>query len=490
MNPPARPFPALSTLGLAVALALAALPVPASSQLVMPRQPPGSSGVAPQPSPRGLAAPGAPSVAAPAPSGGPAPASASRTPITVDRIVAVVNNEVVTARELDARAALLQAQLQRRNVQLPPREVFERQVLERMIVDRAQMQLARESGIRIDDQTIDRTIARIAEQGGMTVTQLRDRAERDGVPFSRFREDIREEIVQTRLREREVDAKVQVSEAEIDSFLAEQAAAGSGAGAEYLVSQILLRVPESATAEQIEQQRQRAEDVVRQLAGGADFARLAATYSDAPEALTDGGSLGWRPADRLPALFLEAVARLAPGAVAPVVRSGNGFHVLKLVERRAPQGALAGGPVTQTRVRHILVRTSELVGETEALRRLTEIRQRLEAGNADFGDMARQYSADGSAGRGGDLGWVYPGDTVPEFERAMDALRPGQVSEPVRTPFGYHLIQVQERRTDEASPERTRQLARQAVRERKVEEAYQDWLRQLRDRTYVEYRAE
>ena len=487
--------------GAAAACALAAI-APAAAQTGLrpvapaaPREPglqgPAGGGLR-QPAAPGTTAPGgaAPGRAGAGSPGAAAPAApASRTPIELDRIVAVVNNEVITARELAQRAGLVEAQLRQRNVQLPARDVFERQVLERMIVDRAQLQLARESGVRVDDQAVDRTIARIAEQSGLTVTQFRDRIEQDGVPFSRFREEIREEVIETRLREREVDAKVQVSDAEVDAFLAEQT--GGGAPTEYLVSQILLRVPENASPEQIEQQRARADEVLRRLAAGEDFERLAAAYSDAPGALTEGGSLGWRSAERLPALFLDAVAKLSPGTVAPVARSANGFHVLKLVDRRRPQGSPAlGGPVTQTHARHILVRVNELTSEAEAQRRLADIRERIVAGSTSFEDMARQYSADGSAGRGGDLGWVYPGDTVPEFERAMQALQPGQVSEPVRTPFGYHLIEVIERRTDDASPERTRQQARQALRERKVDEAYQEWLRQLRDRTYVELRAD
>src|SRR5690606_37725050 len=202
-------------------------------------------------------------------------------------------------------------------------------------------------------------------------------------------------------------------------------------------------------------------------------------------------SLGWRTADRLPQLFVDAVARLEPGQVAPLLRSPAGFHVLKLLDRRnsgAP--AVSTAPVTQTHARHILIRPNEVITEDEAMRRLRDIKRRVEAGTGDFAELARQYSADGSAGRGGDLGWIYPGDTVPEFERAMNALAPGQISEPVRTPFGLHLIQVLERRTDAASPDRVRQVARQALRERRIEENYQDWLRQLRDRTYVEYKLE
>lgn len=473
-----------SVLAAALALGLAATFVPSAPALAQ---------TAP-----GLRAPAAPALGggigggigsgANVPAPRPSAAGASRTPILVDRIVAVVNSEVITERELEQRMGFVEGQLRRQGVPMPPRDVLERQVLERMIVDRAQLQMARDTGVRIDDQMLDRALGRMAETNGMTTAQFRDRVERDGVPFARFREDLREDLLTTRLREREVDAKVQISDAEIDTFLAEQA---TTTPMEYLVSQILVRVPEGASPEQIERQRARAEQALAEVKGGADFSKVAASYSDAPEALT-GGSLGWRSTDRLPQLFAETIGKMAPGQVSAPLRSPNGFHVLKLDDRRAVAGksAVVGGPVTQTRARHILVRVNETVGEAEARRRLADIRERVAAGSADFAEMARQYSADGSAGRGGDLGWIYPGDTVPEFERAMDGLKPEQVSEPVRTPFGYHLIQVLERRNDEASPERQRLLARQALRERKIDEAYQDWLRQLRDRTYVEYRGE
>ncbi len=421
----------------------------------------------------------------------PAPATAQpgATPRPLDRIVAVVNSEAITAGELATRMKVAEAQLRAQRIEAPPTEVLERQVLERMILDRAQLQAAREAGIRVDGPQLERTLASIAQENRMTVPQLRQRVERDGTSFEQFREDVREEILRRRLREREVDSRVQVSDADIDAFLAAQPQ-GAAAAAELHVAQILLAVPEGATAEQIERQRLRGEELLRQLQRGNDFARLAAAFSDAPEAMS-GGSLGWRSADRLPQLFVDAVAGLAPGQATPLLRSPAGFHVLKLLERRsAGAPAIGSAPVTQTHARHILIRPNEILGEDEALRRLRDIRQRVETGTGDFAELARQYSADGSAGRGGDLGWIYPGDTVPEFEQAMTALAPGQLSEPVRTPFGLHLIQVIERRTDAASPDRVRQAARQALRERRSDENYQDWLRQLRDRTYVEYKLE
>jgi len=418
-----------------------------------------------------------------------APAAAQST-APVDRVVAVVNSEAITARELALRLRVAERQLRAQNIEAPPADVLEKQVLERMIVDRAQSQAARELGIRADEAQVDRALAAIAQENQLTIVQLRERVERDGTSFARFRDDIREEIVRQRLREREIDSRVQVSDADIDAFLASQPQ-GAQPAAELHVAQILLAVPEGATAEQIERQRLRGEEVIRQLQRGNDFARLAAAFSDAPEAMS-GGSLGWRTPQRLPQLFVDALSNASPGQLSGLLRSPAGFHVLKLIDRRSTGSGpgVGSAPVTQTRARHILIRPNEIVSEDEALRRLREIRQRVEGGSGAFEDLARQYSVDGSAGRGGDLGWVYPGDTVPEFERAMNALAPGQISDPVRTPFGVHLIQVLERRTDEASPDRLRQMARQALRERRIEENYQDWLRQLRDRTYVEYKLE
>lgn len=435
-----------------------------------------------------LAAP-APAAAQAAQPAGAAAAATAVAPQPVDRIVAVVNSEAITASELALRMKVAERQLRAQNIEAPPTDVLEKQVLERMIVDRAQLQAARDAGIRVDNAQVDQALGSIAQENRLTVAQLRERVERDGTSFERFREDVREEIIRRRLREREIDSRVQVSDADVDAFLASQPK-GAKPAAELQVAQILLAVPEGATAEQIERQRLRGEELIRQIQRGNDFGRLAAAFSDAPEAMS-GGSLGWRPPDRLPQLFVDAVAKLNPGQVAPLLRSPAGFHVVKLVDRRsAGTSAISTAPVTQTHARHILIRPNEIVTEDEAMRRLRDIKRRVETGTGDFAELARQYSVDGSAGRGGDLGWIYPGDTVPEFERAMNALAPGQVSEPVRTPFGIHLIQVLERRTDAASPDRVRQVARQALRERRIEENYQDWLRQLRDRTYVEYKLE
>lgn len=408
----------------------------------------------------------------------------------VDEIIAVVNQDVITRNELEDQLRLVRRQLEQNKVTLPSAAEIEKQVLERMILERIQLQLARENAIRVDDQQLDRAVQRIAEQNKLSTQGLRDRLEADGISYAKFRENIRQEIILSRLREREVNNRVQISEAEIDAFIAEQGGGAEASTTELNVAQILLRLPENASPEQIEQSRKRADQIVAELRAGGDFAKLAATYSSAPEAL-QGGSLGWRPQDRLPQLFLDALAPLKPGEVAAAVKSANGFHILKLIEKRttdATLSKLAGPPIQQTHARHILIRVNEVNSQQEVLRRLQDLRQRLENKAADFADLARQYSVDGSASKGGDLGWAYPGDMVPEFERAMDALKPGEISEPVESPFGWHLIQVLERRTQQASAERVRVMARDAVRERKTDAAYQDWLRQIRDSAFVELR--
>ena len=412
-----------------------------------------------------------------------------KQPVLVDAIVAVVNTDVITFKELDDRIRLVEQRLKRQNTQMPPRDVLQRQLLERMIVTRAQMQMAKESGIRIDDIMLDRAVSRIAEQNQLSLQTFRDQLERDGLSFARFREEVREEITLQRLREREVDNKLQISESEVDNFLAAFAGKSDAGQQELSIAQILVRVPENASPQQIADRRKRAETAAAQLKSGADFAKTAASFSDAADALS-GGDLGWRSTSRLPQLFVDAVEKLADGDIAPLVRSANGFHVLKLNGRRAVR-VMKGGSgtmVQQTRARHILIKVNQIVSGTEARRKLIELRERLDNKAAKFEELARLYSNDGSASKGGELGWIYPGDTVPEFERAMNALRLGETSQPIESPFGYHLIEVLERKTEEVSRERQRQMARQALREQKLEEAYEDWLRQLRDRAYVEYR--
>ncbi|MGB0129127.1 MAG: peptidylprolyl isomerase [Rhodocyclaceae bacterium] len=405
-------------------------------------------------------------------------------PVAADRIVAVVNNEAITHYELRARLAQVERQLAQQKTPLPPRDILERQMLERMITDRVQLQLANESGMRVDDAQLDKALERIAEGNRLGLPQFRAALERDGIAWNKFREEVRKEILVVRVREREVDNRVTVSEGEVDNYLSSpERAAGAE---EFLIHHILVRIPEQASPEQINKLRARAEKALAQVKSGVAFPQVAASFSDAPDALT-GGSLGWRSSDRMPALFAETVAKLQPGDVSPVLRSAGGFHVLRLDQRRG--GAIAGKPVLQTHARHILIKVTEIVPDDEAKRKLEVLKDRLDHGG-DFAELAKSQSNDLSAAKGGDLGWLYAGDTVPEFERAMDALKPGEISAPIRSPFGWHLIQVLERRNQDASAERQRLVARQAIRERKIEESYQDWVRQLRDRAYVEYRLE
>ena len=412
---------------------------------------------------------------------GPPAGAAPVEPVEADRIVAVVGDEVITQYDLRQRYASALKQLQKQNTNLPPQDVLERQLLERMIMDRVQMQFARETGLKVDDAQLDQAMTRIAANNKLTPQQFRLALEKDGVNYATFREEIRGELTMVRLREREVEGKILVSDGEVDLYLANQAS--TGANEEYQLAHILLRAPESASPEQLQKLKLRGEQALKRAKEGASFAELAASYSDAPDAL-QGGDIGLRPLDRLPQLYAETAARMQPGDVSDLLRSSAGFHIIKLLAKRGGSGPVS---VQQTHARHILIRVNEIVSETEARRKMENLRERLVNGG-DFAELARLYSQDGSAGKGGDLGWVSPGDTVPEFERAMDALKDNELSPVVQTPFGMHLIQVLERRQRDVSEERKRAVARQALRERRLDESYQEWLRQLRDRAYVEIR--
>jgi peptidyl-prolyl cis-trans isomerase SurA len=413
-----------------------------------------------------------------------APLLAARDIVTLDRIIAVVNDEVITRQDLDRRVTMTIKQLQSRNTEVPPAHVLEKQLLERMINDRAQLQYAKETGIRVDDAQLEKTLFRIAQDNKMTLPAFREALEKDGIKFSQFREEIRNEMILARVKEREVDSKMVIAESEVDNFLSTMEAQKSQS-LEYRVGHILVRLSEGASAEDAAEKQARAEEAAEKLKSGEEFEQVSAQYSEASEA-QQGGDMGWRTAEKLPNMFVEAVAPLKVNEVSPVLKSANGFHVLKLLDKRG-----AGGPtsIQQTHARHILVKVNELTSEADAKHRLIALKERLDNG-ADFAELAQLHSEDASAGNGGDLGWIAAGDTVPEFERAMKTLEPGQVSEPVQTPFGWHLIQVLERRTDDVGADRQRLYARQALRSRKADEAYQEWVRQLRDRAYVEIRLE
>lgn len=411
-------------------------------------------------------------------------ASASAVePVILDRIRAVVNNDVITQQELTTRLNAAIKQLQKQGTLLPDNNILEKQVLERMITEMLQSQFAKENGLRVDDVQLEKALARVAQQNKFeSVTAFRSKLEKDGVDFNKFREEIRSEIVSVRLREREVDSKLVISESDIEDYLATQANQGNK-GEELQLAHILIVVPEQASAESIQTYKRRAEEAQAKLKAGAPFAQIAAGYSDAKDAL-QGGLLGWRPADRLPSLFSDPLSKMKPGEVSPLLRSPTGFHLIKLLERKTSDTPVF---ITQTHARHILIKTSELVSENEAKARLQEIKVRIDKG-ADFAEQARLHSEDGSAPQGGDLNWLSPGETVPEFEKAMDALKINQVSGLVQSGFGWHLIQVLERRNTDVSVDQKKQQARNAIRSYKSDDAYQDWLRQLRDRASIDYR--
>lgn len=403
--------------------------------------------------------------------------------VAVDHIVVVVNDDVITSHELNTYLEKIRQQLKKQGTPLPAAKELEKQVLERMIIDMLQLQFAKESGVRIDDVQLDKALGRIAQQNNFaSLAEFKVKLGKEGVDFKKFREEIRNEITFTRLREREVESKLVVSDNEIENYLAQQSKQ-AGKSEEVELAHILVQVPEQASAEKIQLSRQRADQAWTQLKGGAQFAQVAAGFSDAKDGL-QGGNLGWRTADRLPTIFQEALQHMQPGEISAVLRSPNAFHIIKLLDKRNKDAPVM---ITQTHARHILIKTSELTSENEAKNRLAEIKRRIEGGS-DFAAQAKLYSEDGSAAQGGDLGWVSPGVFVADFERAMNALKTGQISNLVQTEFGWHLIQVIERRNADVSVEQKKQQASMAIRSFKSDEAYQEWLRQLRDRAFIEYR--
>ncbi len=442
-----------------------------------------------QPAPA-AAQPASAAAAAPATGGGFLPPASSNANV-VDAIRVVVNDEVITRNEVRNRVAQIVQRLRAQNTQLPPQADIERQVIEAMIVERSQLQMAREMGVRVSDRELDAAIGRIAEGQKMSLQDMRNQMEKEGLTFAAFREEIRSEIMLQRLREHEVDAKIQVSDAEIDTYLAAEKAAASDK-VEMDIAQILVAIPANATPEQVAARRARADEVARQLRTGADFAKIAATYSDAPDALK-GGAIGWRDPDRLPPLIAEPLRKLSAGQVTPIIKSNNGFHILKLIDKRnlaqAPEQAI----VQQTRARHILIKASPAMPAAQVKAKLADLRARIQNKSATFEELARQNGQDSTAAKGGDLGWLAPEDMEampPEFVSAMAALKPGEVSDVVESSFGFHLIQVLERKTEDQTREKERLRARQVIRERKLGEAVEDWSREVRDRAYVEYREE
>ena len=417
----------------------------------------------------------------------PAAPAADTGPRAADYIVAVVNSEPITNNEVRARMVRFEQQLVQQGAPLPPRPQLAREVLERLIGEKAQLQLARETGIRVDDAVVDQAERSIARQNGIDLDELRRRMAADGIDVNQFREDLRSQLLLQRLRDRELESRVRVSELEIDQYLREQQQGGGDpALTEYNLGHILVAVPERATDAQVAQAQAKAQQVLQRARGGEDFARLARENSDAAGAAQNGGTVGMRSADRLPPVFLQAISAVPQGGLAELVRSEAGFHILKVLEKR--QLGMPGIAVTQSHARHILLRPAANLTEAQARQRLADYKRRIQAGQADFAQLAREHSQDASARTGGDLGWASPGMFVPEFEEVLASLQPGQIADPIVSRFGVHLIQLLERRQATMSAREQREVVRNLVREKKLDEAYVQWSREVRGRAYVELR--
>jgi peptidyl-prolyl cis-trans isomerase SurA len=412
---------------------------------------------------------------------------------TVDTIAAVVNNGVITQRELDERMGLITRRLNQQHAPIPPADQLRQQVLNQMVLERIQLQKAREDNITVDDATVQRTLERLAQANNMTLAIYRSRIEAEGVPWATFSGDAKTELILQRLREKEVDSKITVSDAEVANYIASQRGPSSGSTSDLRFEHIFLSAPLNASQTDIEAAQKKADDLLKQAMSGSgdDFEKLAKSNSQAPDA-KKGGDMGFLPPSKLPAEFVTAASTLRVGQVNPsVIRTSDGFEIVRLVDRRSGAQTMTGDSarLVQTHVRHILLRVGDGQSEPQAREKLLEIKKEIQDGSGDFDKFARTYSQDGSASQGGDLGWVSPGETVPEFERAMNNLQDGQISDPVRTEYGYHLIQVLGRREAEGSVAQQMDLARQAIGQRKAEQAYADWLRELRDTAYVDYKS-
>lgn len=421
----------------------------------------------------------------------PAPAR-TITPVTVpdtaqrpaDFIVAIVNTEPVTNNEVHARAMRLRAQMAE-GTNLPDMAVFKREVLQRLIDERAQLQHAVDTGIRADDSSVDQAEQAVAQQNQISVADLRRQLVRDGVNVVGFRRELRDQLLLTRLRERDVDGRVRVSDLEVDQYISERQADMDPASQEVNLAQVLVQVPDNASAEQVTTLQAKADRALSRARAGEDFALLVRELSDAPDRV-NGGQLGLRPADRYPPLFVEATQGLPAGSTSKVVRSGAGFHILKVVERRVV--GMPATTVTQSQARHILLLLTPQMGEKQALAKLAELRARVMAGKADFAVLAREHSQDGSAPQGGDLGWTNAGQFVPEFEQVMNRLGVAEISQPFVSRFGVHIVQVIDRRNTTLTQREQRELVRSMLKEKKMDEAYVNWAQDIRGKAYVDLR--
>ncbi|EMR13473.1 survival protein SurA precursor (Peptidyl-prolyl cis-trans isomerase SurA) [Methylophaga lonarensis MPL] len=401
----------------------------------------------------------------------------------LDRIVAVVDDEIILESELAEMEANVRQQLRQRGSSLPSPDMLRRQVLERLVMQKIQLQHADRIGIRVGEDGLNAALRQIADNNQMTLREFRDALEADGFSFAEFRESIREEMLIARLRKSEVEDRVIVSEREVDNFLATVARQEGNPETSYLVQHILISLPDAAEPEQVQAAQARLDQVLALLNDGADFAEVAAGYSDGQTAL-EGGSLGWRTEAEIPSLFVDHVTNMRVGQISEPIRAGSGFHLIRLEDQKSEETFL----VRQTRASHILIQSNELLTDEDASARLEQLRNRIINGE-DFAELARANSDDtGSAIDGGSLGWASPGVMVPEFEEVMDSLAPGELSHVFQSRFGWHLIKVHERREQNMADEYRRNQARETLRQRKIEEEMESWMRALRDEAYVEYR--
>lgn len=434
---------------------------------------------------QGLKPSGASPLRLPGASASPAPAGQAAGRQTADFIVVLVNSEPITNNDVRAKLMRTELQLKQQGIVLPPRGELVPQLLERMIQDKVQLQAAKASGLKVDDNAVDAAVQSIASQNQINVDELRRRLKADGIDYQQFRAELRDELLVTRLRQREVESQVAVSEQDIDQYLRGQQGGAGAATGQINLAEILLPLAENATAEQVAAQQAKATQVLERARAGGDFAALAAEFS-ASSGRSSGGEMGLRSAERYPPLFVEATKNLRAGELAGPVRSGAGLHILKLLEKK--QGGVPDVLVTQTHARHILLRLTPQLTEAMAVEKLAAFKKRIEGGQADFAALAREQSQDGSAKSGGDLGWASPGMFVPEFEKVMNTLAPNQISEPLVSRFGVHLLQVLERRDVPLSAQEQRDMVRQQLRGKKQNEAYALWAQELRGRAYVELR--
>jgi len=421
---------------------------------------------------------------------GPAPMPAQPRPQTApvrrsaEYIVALVNSEPVTNNEVQSRMERLLRE--NPDAERIPRAELVRMVLERLINERAQLQMGKEYGVKVDELAVDQAEQTVARQNQISVTELRRRVAAEGLSQEQFRRDLRDQLILTRLRDREIEAKIKISDTEVDQFIKEQRAGANAAFPPNVnMAQLIVMVPENASEADVAKLQQRAQALAQRARAGEDFTKLVQENSDAPDR-AGGGVLGVRSADRYPAMFVEATQSTPVGGIAGPVRSNAGFHVLKLLAKSQPGASDA--VVAQTEVRHILLRNDPKRTTAEAVAQLAEFKKRMLAGTADFAGLARDNSQDGTAKQGGDLGWSRPGMFVPEFEEAMNRLAPGEISDPVVSRFGVHLIQVQARRDAKLSQAEQREAVRAVMREKRVEQATETWAQEVRARAYVEYR--